>query len=63
MIGTYALPQGVPNSILRVIIENMLYPITIDVLHQVSRLLFSMHHNLMTLISFYGPLCELLHMS
>ena len=29
-------PQpGVPHSVLRVIIENMLYPITIDVLHQV----------------------------
>ena len=27
--------QGCPNSVLRVIIENMLYPITIDVLHQV----------------------------
>ena len=27
--------QGIPNSVLRVIIENMLYPITIDVLHQV----------------------------
>lgn len=33
-----ASPQsqpGVPHSVLRVIIENMLYPITIDVLHQV----------------------------
>ena len=28
-------PQGCPNSVLRIIIENMLYPITIDVLHQV----------------------------
>lgn len=28
-------PPGQPNSILRVIIENMIYPITIDVLHQV----------------------------
>ena len=35
MIGVGAIPQGQPNSILRVIIENMLYPITIDVLHQV----------------------------
>ena len=26
---------GCPNSVLRIIIENMLYPITIDVLHQV----------------------------
>ena len=29
-------PQGCPNSVLRIIIENMLYPITIDVLHQVG---------------------------
>lgn len=28
-------PQGCPNSVLRIIIENMLYPITVDVLHQV----------------------------
>ena len=27
--------QGCPNSVLRIIIENMIYPITIDVLHQV----------------------------
>ena len=33
--GGVALQQGVPNSILRIIIENMLYPITIDVLQQV----------------------------
>lgn len=31
-------PQGCPNSVLRIIIENMLYPITIDVLHQVRLL-------------------------
>lgn len=30
-------PQGCPNSVLRIIIENMLYPITIDVLHQVTK--------------------------
>ena len=29
------LTLGCPNSVLRVIIENMLYPITIDVLHRV----------------------------
>lgn len=26
---------GCPNSVLRIIIENMIYPITLDVLHQV----------------------------
>ena len=31
--------HGSVNSILRVIIENMLYPITIDVLHQVNHIL------------------------
>ena len=29
------LPVGCPNSVLRIIIENMIYPITLDVLHQV----------------------------
>ena len=33
--GVMGSSQGQPNSILRVIIENMIYPITIDVLHQV----------------------------
>lgn len=34
-----SLPQqGCPNSVLRVIIENMLYPITIDILHQVREM-------------------------
>lgn len=28
--------QGGPNTVLRVIIEHMLYPITLDVLHQVK---------------------------
>ena len=37
MIGT--VPQGQPNSILRVIIENMIYPITIDVM---GYIMFSM---------------------
>lgn len=32
-----SLAQGCPNSVLRVIIENMLYPITIDVLHRVCK--------------------------
>ena len=27
--------MGCPNSVLRIIIENMIYPITLDVLHQV----------------------------
>ena len=36
MMGVGSLQQGTPNSILRIIIENMMYPITIDVLHQVS---------------------------
>lgn len=30
------LPLGCPNSVLRIIIENMIYPITLDVLHQVN---------------------------
>ena len=29
------VPPGCPNSVLRIIIENMIYPITLDVLHQV----------------------------
>ena len=29
------VPLGCPNSVLRIIIENMIYPITLDVLHQV----------------------------
>ena len=33
--GSLPQQQGCPNSVLRVIIENMLYPITIDILHQV----------------------------
>lgn len=28
--------QGGPNTVLRVIIEHMMYPITLDVLYQVS---------------------------
>ncbi|XKL62523.1 hypothetical protein PGB90_002356 [Kerria lacca] len=28
--------QGGPNTVLRVIIEHMLYPITLDVLHQTT---------------------------
>lgn len=35
MMGVGSLQQGTPNSILRIIIENMMYPITIDVLHQI----------------------------
>uniref|UniRef100_A0A1X7UYZ1 RRM domain-containing protein n=2 Tax=Amphimedon queenslandica TaxID=400682 RepID=A0A1X7UYZ1_AMPQE len=34
-VGVVGTSQGQPNSILRVIIENMIYPITIDVLHQI----------------------------
>lgn len=33
--------QGGPNTVLRVIIEHMLYPITLDVLHQVSAVIGS----------------------
>lgn len=29
---------GCPNSVLRIIIENMIYPITLDVLHQVHHM-------------------------
>ena len=36
MDPTHPQQQGCPNSVLRVIIENMLYPITLDVLHQAS---------------------------
>ena len=32
--------DGVPNSVLRIIVENMLYPITIDVLYLVCVLVF-----------------------
>lgn len=31
-----SLPLGCPNSVLRIIIENMIYPITLDVLNQVA---------------------------
>ena len=30
-----SVPLGCPNSVLRVVIENMIYPITLDVLNQV----------------------------
>ncbi|XP_064386761.1 polypyrimidine tract-binding protein 2-like [Halichondria panicea] len=40
--------QGIPNSVLRVIIENMLYPITIDVLHQI----FSKYGNILKIVTF-----------
>jgi len=45
-----ALPQqqGCPNSVLRVIIENMLYPITIDVLHQI----FSKYGSVLRIVTF-----------
>eukprot|EP00731_Ephydatia_muelleri_P018505 Em0011g545a len=44
-----ALPQqGCPNSVLRVIIENMLYPITIDILQQI----FSKYGSVIRIVTF-----------
>lgn len=42
-------PLGCPNSVLRIIIENMLYPITIDVLHQI----FSKYGTILRIVTFY----------
>lgn len=33
--------QGGPNTVLRVIIEHMIYPISLDILHVVSRFYFA----------------------
>jgi hnRNP-L/PTB/hephaestus splicing factor len=48
MVGVSAIPHGQPNSILRVIIENMLYPITIDVLHQI----FAKYGDILKIVTF-----------
>lgn len=40
------LPLGCPNSVLRIIIENMIYPITLDVLHQVQYMYMYNVHDL-----------------
>ncbi|XP_065203228.1 polypyrimidine tract-binding protein 2 isoform X3 [Planococcus citri] len=40
--------QGGPNTVLRVIIEHMLYPITLDVLHQI----FSRYGNVLKIVTF-----------
>lgn len=40
--------QQQPNSVLRVIIENMLYPVTLDVLHQI----FSRYGKVLRIITF-----------
>lgn len=52
-IGTSALDisactQQQPNAVLRVIIENMLYPVTLDVLHQI----FSRYGKVLRIITF-----------
>ncbi|KAL3995260.1 hnRNP-L/PTB/hephaestus splicing factor family protein [Acanthocheilonema viteae] len=43
-----ACTQQQPNSVLRVIIENMLYPVTLDVLHQI----FSRYGKVLRIITF-----------
>jgi hnRNP-L/PTB/hephaestus splicing factor len=42
------LPLGCPNSVLRIIIENMIYPITLDVLHQI----FSKYGSVLRIVTF-----------
>ena len=39
-----SLPLGCPNSVLRIIIENMIYPITLDVLNQVAVQIYMYRH-------------------
>ena len=47
---------GCPNSVLRIIIENMIYPITLDVLHQVHVHVLHMHN--CAIIIFGYQYCE-----
>ncbi|CAI8038963.1 Polypyrimidine tract-binding protein 2 [Geodia barretti] len=42
------VPPGCPNSVLRIIIENMIYPITLDVLHQI----FSKYGSVLRIVTF-----------
>jgi hypothetical protein len=42
------VPSGCPNSVLRIIIENMIYPITLDVLHQI----FSKYGSVLRIVTF-----------
>lgn len=44
-----ACTQQQPNSVLRVIIENMLYPVTLDVLYQI----FSRYGKVLRIITFH----------